>query len=102
MKMHKWSDVKKRRFSAAKRKELDHKIAQELFEMDLKSLRELLHKTQQEVAKAAEMTQSELSRIEKRTDLKLSTMQRIVVSLGGELEIIANFGDKRIRLHFAS
>ena len=102
MKTQKWSEVRKRRFSPEKRKKLDSKIAKDLFEMDLKSMREVLNKTQQEVAEAAQMTQSELSRIEKRTDLKLSTMRRIVASLGGELEVVANFGDKRIRLHFAS
>jgi hypothetical protein len=34
MKLYKWSDIKKRRFSKKKLKELDLKIKQKLFEMD--------------------------------------------------------------------
>jgi len=33
--------------------------------------------------------------------LLLSTLRSYVKALGGELEVIANFGDKRIRLHSA-
>lgn len=100
MKLHKWSEIKKRNFSKEKLKELDIEVKQNLFEMDLRALREVLDMTQEELAEAAEMTQSQISKLEKRKDHKLSTMRRIVESLGGELEVIANFGDKRVRLHF--
>ncbi len=101
MKARKWSDVKKKRFSREKRKELDKKIGNQLFEMDLCALREVLGVTQEELAASADMTQSEVSRLERRSDHKLSTMKRIVESLGGQLEIIAKFGDKRVRLYFS-
>ncbi len=96
-----WSDVKAKRFSRAKRKELDKKIMNELFEMNLRALREILGVTQEELGESADMTQSEVSRLERRSDHKLSTMKRIVESLGGQLEIIAIFGDKGVRLHFS-
>jgi transcriptional regulator with XRE-family HTH domain len=95
MKLYKWSDIKKRNFSKKKLEELDGEIEQELFEMDLRALR-----TQAELAKLVKMTQSQISKLEKRKDHKLSTMRRIVESLGGKLEVIAKFGDKRVRLHF--
>ncbi len=44
------------------------------------------------------MTQAELSRFERREDRKLSTLRKYVEALGGELEIAAVFGNKRITL----
>ena len=74
-------------------------VRQEILEQDLKAIRELLGKTQEEVAAALEMSQSQVSQTESRPDPRLSTLRRYVHALGGELEIIANFGDKRIRVH---
>jgi transcriptional regulator with XRE-family HTH domain len=67
--------------------------------MDLKGVRLLLGKTQVEVATALKMSQGQVSETERREDLLLSTLRRYVEALGGELEVIANFGDKRIKLH---
>lgn len=100
MKLYKWSNIKKRNFSKKKLEELDGKVKKELFEMDLRALREILDLTQAELAEAAKMNQSQISKLEKRKDHKLSTMRKIVESLGGKLEVVANFGDKRILLHF--
>ena len=44
------------------------------------------------------MTQSELSRLESRTDQLTSTSRRYVEALGGELEISAVFGERRIEI----
>ena len=38
---------------------------------------------------------------ERRQDVLLSTLRSYVKALGGELEVIANCGDKRIHLHSA-
>jgi hypothetical protein len=38
---------------------------------------------------------------EHRSDHRLSTIRKYVEALGGEIEVVANFGDKRIRLHSA-
>jgi transcriptional regulator with XRE-family HTH domain len=62
-------------------------------------MRELLGKTQQEVAELLEKTQGQISTTERRSDHLVSTLRRYVEALGGELEIVANFGDKRVRLH---
>ena len=68
---------------------------------DLRGLRELLGKTQEELAALLERSQSQVSETERRQDVLLSTLRSYVKALGGELEVIANFGDKRIRLHSA-
>lgn len=67
--------------------------------MDLRAIREMIGKTQSEAADTAEMTQGELSRLERRSDHLLSTIRRYIESLGGEVDVIARFGDKMVRLH---
>jgi hypothetical protein len=41
---------------------------------------------------------AELSKIERRDDHLLSTLRRYVAALGGELEVVAVFGNERIAL----
>ena len=76
-------------------------VEEELLQMDLRGLREQLGKTQQEIAVLLERSQSQVSETERRQDVRLSTLRSYVEALGGELEVIANFGDKRIKLHSA-
>jgi hypothetical protein len=67
-------------------------------ELTLQELRRDLSKTQVDVARTAEMTQSELSRLESRGDHLISTLRRYVEALGGELEVSAVFGGRRVKL----
>jgi vacuolar-type H+-ATPase subunit I/STV1 len=73
-------------------------IMAEMLEGDLRAVREIAVETQVEVAKILETTQSELSRLEHREDYKLSTLRRYIQALEGELEVVAKFGDKLVRL----
>lgn len=75
---------------------------QPLLEMDLAEIRKMLDMTQAELAAKLEMTQGQVSQTESRQDLKLSTLRRYVRALDGELEVVARFGDKSIKLHAAS
>ena len=70
----------------------------EVAERDLRELRELAGSTQNEVAGELEMDQGQLSRFERQDDRLLSTLRRYVEALGGELEVTAVLGDKRITL----
>jgi hypothetical protein len=97
MAVHRWTDLMKK-VPKERRQKIERRVRQELLEMDLREMRKLVGKTQQDVAKLARMAQSELSKTERRDDHRLSTLRRYVKALGGELEVIANFGDKRIRL----
>ena len=67
-------------------------------QMSLRELRELAGSTQNEVAGELEMDQGQLSRFERQDDRLLSTLRRYVEALGGELEVTAVLGDKRITL----
>jgi len=87
--------------SRERRERIRAEASVELLEMDLRGLRELLGKTQEELAALLERSQGQVSETERRQDVLLSTLRSYVKALGGELEVIANFGDKRIRLHSA-
>ena len=64
--------------------------------MSLRALREMSGLTQVELAEELDIPQSNLSRFENATDMRLSTLQRYVRALGGELELVATIGDKRV------
>jgi transcriptional regulator with XRE-family HTH domain len=87
--------------SPERRERIRKEATAELLEMDLRGLRELLGKTQEEVAALLERSQGQVSETERRQDVLLSTLRSYVKALGGELEMVAKFGDKRIRLHSA-
>jgi DNA-binding transcriptional regulator YiaG len=98
MATQKWSDIRKKKLSPEQLERVDRQVAQDLLEMDLRDLRESLGLSQAQVAAAAEMTQPELSRAEKREDHRVSTLRRIVKALGGDLELVARFGDRTVKL----
>ena len=101
MKTKPWREIRAQKFSPQKLEEIDRAVEDELLEMDLKALREAAGKTQEELAEALTKAQSEISRLEGRSDYRLSTLQRYVAALGGELEVVASFGNRRVRLRAA-
>jgi transcriptional regulator with XRE-family HTH domain len=62
-------------------------------------MRELIGKTQADLAEEAKTSQGEISEAERRKDHLVSTLRRYVKALGGELEVIARFGDRSVKLH---
>jgi len=69
--------------------------------LSLKTLREAAGKTQVEVADRSRIDQSDISRLEARADFEdclVATMRRYIEALGGTLELVALFGDKRISI----
>ncbi len=97
-KLTRWSDYRKKKFTPELRKQLDEDLKKNIFDRDLRALRQVTGKTQVQMARMAGMTQSELSKLERRDDMLLSTLKRYVHALGGELEVVAVFDDKRVRL----
>jgi transcriptional regulator with XRE-family HTH domain len=100
MAIHRFKDLK-HKMSRERQDGLRQEAEAEVLEMDLRGLRELLGKTQEEIAALIQRSQSQVSETERRQDVRLSTLRSYVEALGGELELVANFGDKRIRLHSA-
>ena len=69
--------------------------------LTMRTVREAAGQTQHDLAHAAGMDQSDVSRLENRDDFgdcQISTLQRYVAALGGQLELVAAFGDKKIIL----
>jgi hypothetical protein len=67
--------------------------------LTLRGLREAVGRTQIEISEAAQMDQGDVSRLENRDsfdDCQVGTLQRYIAALGGRLELVAAFGDKRI------
>lgn len=98
MRVHRWRDIEKGKLTAAQLAAGDRWVEKEIVRLTLRELREQLGKTQGDLAAAAKVSQAELSRAERRRDHLISTLRRYVESLGGELEILAKFKDKRVRL----
>lgn len=97
MATHKWSEIQEK-VTPERRARLDAEVRRDVLELELRELRQEAGKTQAEVAEIAEMTQAELSKFERRDDHLLSTLRRYVTALGGELEVVAVFDNKRIAL----
>lgn len=69
--------------------------------LTMRTLREATGKTQIEVAESSMIDQADISRLENRENLsecQVSTLQRYVAALGGQLELVAAFGNKKIIL----
>jgi predicted transcriptional regulator len=98
MKLHKWNDIKAKKFSPEKVREIRESALAELREMDLTAIREAAGLTQTEVAAKLEATQSHLSKIESRGDHRISTVRRFVEAIGGDLEVVAIVKGKRVKL----
>jgi DNA-binding transcriptional regulator YiaG len=94
-----WDDIKRERVSEARLAEIRAETLREVTDLNLKAIRELAGVSQVELAGRMGTGQSEISRAEQRDDHLLSTLRDYVEALGGELEVIAHFGDKTVRLH---
>jgi DNA-binding XRE family transcriptional regulator len=98
MKLHMWSDIMRSKSDPERAARVKSRAQAELREMTLRELREEVGRTQTELAELAEVTQSALSRIERREDNPIEALRRYVEALGGELEVVAVIGNKRVKL----
>lgn len=76
---------------AKRRARIEHR-AMEL--ATLKDLRKAAELTQEDLAKALGVGQDTISRLEKRSDMLLSTLRHYVESMGGKLELVAQFPNR--------
>jgi predicted transcriptional regulator len=93
-----WNSLKSARLTPQAAARVASRAGAEVRELTLRDLRRELDLTQAELAEAASMTQSELSRLESRADHRISTLRRYVQALGGEIEITAVIGKRRVKL----
>jgi len=67
-------------------------------EMVLQDLRQARHLSQERLAELLHTKQANISKIEHRTDMYISTLRDYVEAMGGELEIIAQFADVKVKI----
>jgi predicted transcriptional regulator len=67
-------------------------------EATLRQLREAQEKSQEAVAEKLRIKQAAVSKLERRTDMYLSTLRNYIEAMGGQLEIIARFEDRAVRI----
>jgi transcriptional regulator with XRE-family HTH domain len=60
----------------------------------LKDLRQAAKQTQEQLAATLGVGQDTISRLEKRSDMLLSTLRQYVESMGGELNLVAQFPNR--------
>jgi len=75
--------------------------AQRGVHLTMRTLREAAGKTQVDVAATSQINQADISRLESQVDFddyQVSTLRRYLAALGGQLEIVGAFGNKRIVL----
>ncbi len=60
----------------------------------LKDLRQASQQTQKQMAAALGVGQDTISRLEKRSDMLLSTLRHYVESMGGQLNLVAQFPNR--------
>ena len=98
MKTHRWKDIRRGKLSAKKLAGVEKRVREELLDLSLRELRKSLGITQRDLAEAIGVAQSEVSRLERRDDCHVSTLRKVVNALGGDLEVSAVFGKKRVRV----
>ncbi len=98
MAARRWADIKQKNMSPEHVARLEREARVELLRMSLKELREEAGRTQVTLAELADISQPQISQIEKQDDHLLSTLRKYVEGLGGELEVVAVLGNKRVTL----
>src|SRR6267378_4430829 len=91
-------DLMNRVLSPERQANVERRVERELLEMNLREMREMAGETQMGVAGRLKKAQSEISELERRDDFFMSTLHQYVSALGGQLEIVARFGDRSVRL----
>jgi Helix-turn-helix. len=64
-------------------------------ELSLQDLRKAMNRTQVELARTLNVGQDTVSRYEQRSDMLLSTLKDYVEAMGGELDLVARFPNRR-------
>ena len=78
------------KMTAAQRQRSKARVNELQKEMLLSELRTAAGQTQQALADELGVSQPCLSKMEKQSDMQIGTLERIVTSLGGQLEVIAH------------
>lgn len=94
---HSFAELRSRMTEAA-RQEAEAEARRLDEAMDLARLRRARSLSQEELAQSLQIGQGSVAKMEKRADMYVSTLRRFVEAMGGELEIVARFPDRTVRI----
>ena len=87
---HRKFSTLREKMTPAQRERAEARVKELQTEMMLAELRKFAGLTQQDLADGLGVSQPCLSKMENQTDMQIGTLDRIVESLGGRLELIAH------------
>jgi DNA-binding transcriptional regulator YiaG len=90
--------VLRSRMSPASQAQAREKSMQLEGDMALSELRRAMQLSQEELAATLNINQASVAKMEKRTDMYVGTLRRFIQAMGGELDIIARFPDRSIKI----
>ena len=67
-------------------------------EMNLADLRKAMQLSQEEIAAVLQVSQGSVAKMEKRADMLVGTLRRFIQAMGGDLDIIARFPDRSVKI----
>ena len=100
--MAKSFEVLRRKMPPARQSKARARTNTMVADLALAELRRNFGVTQEQLAGLLDIRQAAISKIERRDDVLLSTLTAYVRALGGELEIMARFGNHALPLKAAS
>ena len=86
------------RMSPEAQRRVEAKSAELEAEMQLAELRQAMRLSQAEIAEVLEVSQSSVAKMEKRADMLVGTLRRFIQAMGGDLELIARFPDRTVKI----
>ncbi len=93
-----FDELAHRVMSAKSRARANRRTKELLLELLLSEIRKLAGKSQGELAKKLGIKQPSLSKLENQDDMQISTLKKIIEALGGEVHIVAQFPQRKVRI----
>jgi transcriptional regulator with XRE-family HTH domain len=87
------------KMSPERRRRNQEETAKKLLDLTLQELRQnVASLNQEDLAEILQVTQGYVSRLERQDDMLLSNLYAYVKALGGEVEILAKFPEREVRI----
>lgn len=84
------------KMSPERREKIEDKAQAMLIGMALQELRQARQLTQQDLANVLNVNQAALSKMENQADMRVSTLRKLLLAMGGNLKIIAEFPEGEV------
>jgi transcriptional regulator with XRE-family HTH domain len=97
-----WQALKDETMSPAAQRLAREMADKEIAMMEISELREALKIRQEDLAHKLKVSQVAVSQLENRDDLRISTLRDYITALGGQVEVLAIFPDRKVNITHVS